>query len=180
MTLKEQLDLIKGKDVKIGFRVSFIYCEINDDNIENVLNELSENEFKKNKNELKKAKNYLNNFDMFWKNKICNAKKKFIKDNPYADRKQIKTFLNKLEENKKIDLQKSQDRVLNLSSIIKNWIPFINREVLEVYNSIVDKETIIIHCEGQEFGAFWDKEEYQKVLKGEIIEDENYDLLEVF
>jgi hypothetical protein len=41
MKLKEQLELLRGKQVKLGSRMSFIYCEICDDNIEKILLEMN-------------------------------------------------------------------------------------------------------------------------------------------
>ena len=48
---------------------------------------------------------------------------------------------------------------------IENFKPFLDRKVIEVYKSIVDKSVTIIRFSGFEQGAFWDKEEYDQFLE---------------
>ena len=217
MTLKEQLDLFRGKEVKIGFKSQFVYCGICDENIENILNEVSEKEHN-NLITLTNIYSYeLENFDLLWKTriektlnrieaikenkeKIANErygrtlkkiKKKMKKKLKNAiDEKEIKTEKRKLMKEAKEKLtatlnslkikydkekwqykleimQENRKQFLMKKTPIyvkrlKEFTPFLEREVKEVYNSILDKNTKIIRCKGHEIGGFWTKQEYDK------------------
>lgn len=79
MKLKEQLELLKGYDVKIGGGISFIYCEICDENIFNIIEKNSIDYHR----DLIKIKNELlyeiENFDSIWKQYV-NNKIKILKN----------------------------------------------------------------------------------------------------
>lgn len=220
MTLKEQLDLLRGKEVKIGFKSQFVYCGICDENIENILNEASEKEHN-NLITLTNIYSYeLENFDLLWKTRIekiitrieaIKENKEKIANERYGRtlkkiKKKIEKKLKKVNEEKEIRKIKSEKRKLRkeekekltatLNSLkinydkekwqakleimqekrkqflikktpiyvkrLKEFTPFLEREVKEVYNSILDNNTKIIKCKGHEIGGFWTKQEYDK------------------
>lgn len=209
MKLKEQLELLKGKQVKLGARMGFIYCEICDDNIEKVLSLIEEKEYQR----ILRIKNItsksLKNFDNHWKNKkgkriellkkqqqnkldleckkeIKNAKmilkeKGILLNKKHEEKikretlkkwektfeKQLKELIEKTNIEKKESLEFLNNRYDNYSKYVKEFKPFLEREVLEVYNSIVDEETIIVRFTGNECGKYWDREEYILDMKKE-------------
>lgn len=59
-------------------------------------------------------------------------------------------------------LKRNVRRNAVLTKKIEEWVPFLDREVVEQYKSIVDRNVDIIIFEGDEEGAYWDEEEYVK------------------
>lgn len=214
MLLKEQLEQMKGCYVKLGSKMSFVYCQINDDNIENVLNKLGKEEYKRILEVLARTKKHLDNFETRWeknikrrveylekkqKNKLaakiknetnnykrlCKKEKieidldkiEEIKDTTTKEyeknfAEEMQELLKKAQEDKAEDFRVSSNRLENYTLYKKEFIPFVEREVIEVYPSIVEDNTFIIRFTGHEQGRFWDKDEYDKFMRGEEISDE--------
>lgn len=202
MKLKEQLELLRGKQVKLGSRMSFIYCEICDDNIEKILLEMEKKEYNRIVKIKESTKKSLNNFEKHWKIKkekriellkkqqekkleieikkeikntkiilknkgiIITKKHKEKIENEVTKKwkktfdEQLKELIEKTKNDKEENWEVLNKRYINYSNYVKEFEPFLEREVLEVYNSIVDEETIIVRFTGNECGKYWDREEY--------------------
>ena len=50
---------------------------------------------------------------------------------------------------------------------VKEFIPLLEREVIEIYDSCIHENEKIIRVTGLEKGKYWDKEEYQKARKSQ-------------
>lgn len=48
------------------------------------------------------------------------------------------------------------------TQVINEFIPFLEREVIEVYDSLIHENEKIIRVTGEEICDYWDKEEYDK------------------
>lgn len=72
MKLKDKLDLLQGQYVKIGARMSFIYCQICDKNIYETLKVIEKKEYNRICNVLKKTQTTLKNFNDSWEMRIDN------------------------------------------------------------------------------------------------------------
>ena len=59
-----------------------------------------------------------------------------------------------------------------LTEKIKNWIPFMDREVVEEYMSLLNPENTVILCDGDEYGKFWTIKEFKEKYKWAEGEDE--------
>ena len=56
--------------------------------------------------------------------------------------------------------------ILNVIKLIEDFVPFLEREVVEVYDSSLHENEKIIKVAGLERCKYWDKEEYEKDKKG--------------
>lgn len=160
MTVREILKEYKGKDIKLGAN-SFVFCDVVSDDIENIINEISNNYYQnmlKNKSWLEE---YLEptNFDRRWANNYKMVCKQY-KD--IRTKKEIKEHWLKKKNHAFVYYSK---RLKGLNKRIENFTPFLERKVIEVYQSILDKNVTIIRFSGVDQGAFWNKEEYQQFLE---------------
>lgn len=118
MILRDQLQLLKGKYVKVGSRMAFWYCEICDDNIEAIMDELSNKEYKRITSNLEATTNELNNFEEIWQQRlernIKRLKGHFKAIIEKHVKKEIKNKLAELKE-KKIKLSKDEKKELRAS-----------------------------------------------------------------
>lgn len=214
MILREQLQELRGKYVKVGSRMAFWYCQICDDNIEKTLEKYSKQEHKRITTKLAQATTDFNNIDKLWKqrakrlvNRLKNYHAKIINnlvkqdiEDKLAELKSQKVKLKKdakkelietltteytakykkklkkghkeqLDTLKKVTLPikkekfytKVENRYNLYTKLVNAFKPYLEREVIEVYNSIVDENTLIIKVTGYEEGKYWDQEEYDKV-----------------
>ena len=77
MKLKEQLNLFKGNDIKVGAETSFFYCDICDDNTEKTIKKASDDELKRLNLLCIKIEKYLENFEALWEKRIENKVNRF-------------------------------------------------------------------------------------------------------
>ena len=214
MLLKDQLEQMKGCYVKIGSKLSFVYCQKCDDNIYDTLYMLGKDEYKRILETLAKTKKHLETFETRWekninrrveclekkqKNRLAakikvetNIYKRFCKTEklPIDEEKikeikseitekynikfaeEMQELLTKANDDKAEDYRVSTGRLENYTLYKQEFMPFIEREVIEVYPSIVEKNTFIIKVTGHEQGRFWDRDEYDKYMQGKVIADE--------
>ena len=211
MKLKEQLKLLKGYQIKVGSATNFFYCEICDNDIFDIIQKLSDEEYARIVGINDEAKYLLDNFKEIWKEKL-ETKIKYLHNSHNEEikkevNKRIKEVRLKLkEENKKLSKEEkaslkeeltpivekefveiynakleklmekirlrkiaSKEEALKTIEVytekIKNFIPYLEREVLDVYDSIVQENTKIINITGDENSNYWDREEYNLDLK---------------
>ena len=164
MNLRQELKLLKGKNIKVGSANGFIYCDICNKDIENIIENISVEYY----NNLLYFKNktieYYTNFNSIWKTKIDNKIKKLKKrceiDNQVNYNNELKELKKQLDLAKKDDYTNTKKRIEYLKRRIKEFTPFLSREVLEVYDSTYDDGTKIVIFKGEENGAYWNRGEY--------------------
>lgn len=160
MIVREILKEYKGKDIKLGAN-SFVFCDVVSDDIENIINDISNNYYQnmlKNKSWLEE---YLDptNFERRWTNNYKMVCKQY-KD--IRTKKEIKEHWLKKKNHAFVYYSK---RLKGLNKRIEKFTPFLERKVIDVYQSILDKNVTIIRFSGVDQGQFWDKEEYHKYLE---------------
>lgn len=211
MKLRKQLELLKGYQIKVGSATNFFYCEICDNDIFNIIQKLSDNEYARIVGINNEAKHLIKNFKAIWKEKTetkiqylrnshneaikkeVNKRIKEVRDKlkeenkklskeeraslkeeltPIVEKEFAKLYDAKLEKlMEKIRLRKIASKEEALKTIevytekIKNFIPYLEREVLDVYDSVVQENTKIINITGDENSNYWDREEYNLDLK---------------
>ena len=183
MKLKEVLKDYKNRQVKLGSKTAFVYCEIVNDNIINNLLFLSDKELE-NLHCLKTAcELHLDRFELFWsikkqnkidnfikdKKKICKHKNKKFKLSDYID--EIEKLKELIEDDKLKEFNSTQRKLNLYNKRIKEFTPFTEREVIDSYDSIYDEGTIIIKFAGDEEGEFWTRNEFNR-LWGELVDKE--------
>ena len=173
MKLKKQLESFKGKYVKLGSEVSFVYCGINDDDIENTLVKLSDEELKELKRRLAVVRIKLDNFVNLCGKRYAKGVVRFLKEKP-------EPTIEEFDEYKKLFAAEMEKELIQMAKLknkleerILTFTPFLTREVLEIHDSCVEENTKIIKFEGEEQGRFWDKEEYNKWLNTGVIPEED-------
>ena len=165
MTVKKILQEYKGQEIKLGAKTSFVFCGKVGDDIESIIDMISNIYFKS----LVDYKNWLEeyldpiNFEYKWAeriNKAIELEKK--KEGKKRTKEEIIKYWLKKKNNAYVYYSK---RLPATNKRIENFTPFLERKVIEVYKSIVDKSVTIIRFSGFEQGAFWDKEEYDQFLE---------------
>lgn len=74
---------------------------------------------------------------------------------------ELDEFKVKLNLAKQKDWQRIKNGLNNFTNQVENWKPFLEREVLEIYDAQL-YTCKIVKFEGPEIGAYWDKDEYDK------------------
>ena len=168
MLVKEILEKNKGKYIKLGGKLGFIFCSKVDENTEKVVDEASKAELKRYKKMLKNAKWRDENFTERWKKRterelrdygIAKAKGNYT---PYRD---VVHLLKHLEELKEKELARNENDLTTLPDKIKNFKPIMERQIIDAYPSQVGDGDIFIF-EGETNGAYWDREEYETGVLG--------------
>lgn len=147
MKVREALEEYQGVLIKIGARVGFIYCDICDEHTQGIIEDMSKEELKALKKKRADVAKHLKNFKEDWKKIKVEKARKGI---PVTDVIIEKDRINTINDYKAYDER------------IKKWIPFLDREVKKVYNSIILKKQMIIIFDGLENGKYWDIKEYKQ------------------
>lgn len=184
MNLKEALQLYQGHQIKVGAEMSFFYCEICDENIFDIIENLSNERFafihvKKDefiylydnfeKEWKNKFKRRLNAFEQRRRNKIVDENKKVPVGklakiinrelNSKEYKQELQEYIEKMEKQRADEWKfvvRSKERYTNYC---ETWIPFLEREVVEIYDAEL-YECKIIRIVGPELGKYWDRGEY--------------------
>lgn len=174
MTVRYALIKYQGKIIKIGADNGFIYCGKCDENILDVIEQLSKEKHEELKRGMAKVNHRLNNFEKIWDNrkeyvitlwfgKRYKKNKVKLKDN-YLRQTTLEDLEKELENDKQkqyITLTKYKKKV---GDYLSEYKPFLDREVLEIYPSTDCYENVdlIIKFEGIERGEWWTCEEYER------------------
>ena len=172
MRLREIETKYSGKLVKIGSLVSYFYVgKVNEKTIPE-LDKISKNYLMSFKKQLAKKQKHLDNFESDWKLRVKNAVKRYTKSleeleySPVQTKKAIEKYKELLNEEKKEDKRKTENVVANLSKVISEFIPILDREVIDEYKSFTELATCII-VNGVESGEYWSVKE--KETKGKVV-----------
>ena len=161
--LKNTLKDLKGCNIKIGSNTSFFYCGKVDKNIETTLTKISEKYQKWYENALAKAREKYNSLDSTYDMKIAKANEKYKRS-----KKKRKVAIDKLLKQKEKDKDLLPKKIGSLFHYLRNWKPFLERDVLYVVDSIDMEEkpnTYVIKITGLENGKYWFTKEYEKDQK---------------
>lgn len=92
---------------------------------------------------------------------------KYTKENKKLFKVQIEKIIEKMLSNKEINYEETLRIIEEYVPRVRDWTPYLEREVIEVYDSIVDENCKIIRIAGLEKSKYWDKDEYNRdVNKG--------------
>lgn len=166
MKLKEALAERKGQMAKIGSGNSFVYCGVITDDLCELLEKMSDDEYKRISDRLRKFEIHKNRFDHIWSNKLETMTDEFYK-NVHAKHLPIdmveqkhKKLMEKYEKEKAVDRRLTESNISHLTKIIAEWSSFTERKVKEIYPSLEQGEIIIF--KGYESGRYWTYEEYEE------------------
>lgn len=165
MKLREAL--LEKKRVKVGSGTSFVYCGPAD---ASRIEKHSDDELARLKAEQATAELFIEKYpqwkDVFIKNRSASIwRRQALAVKRGEDNIMFKTKEEIIDEAKNEAanrLERNARRSAVLTKKIDGWIPFLDREVVEEYKSIVDRDVDIIIFMGDEEGAYWDEEEYVK------------------
>ena len=158
-TLRETLEKLSGKQVKIGAKggSGFYYCSsVHTDTLKEELHECNKWVIKTDKTMKDGLEKRFANLDKIYKERIS-AVKKASKENPEIDLKKSIQDLKNACEREKVSIPK---RIAKLEELCTTHI--LDREVVEKYPSILPEEKgcTIILVKGLEHGKYWTLEEY--------------------
>ena len=159
MIVAEAIDYFRGKEIKIGSGVGFVYCGTCYDFMPRIMDYLSKRELNDLKEKHKKAVMMLDTLDDRYNLKIERCVESFTGEGKSQSKidKKIKD-IEKQKKREKTQLTLSKRNYLNK---ISNFSYFNLREVTEIYKSI-DRNVNIIIFEGKEIGQYWDAEEFNR------------------
>lgn len=159
MIVAEAIDYFRGKEIKIGSGVGFVYCGTCYDFMPRIMDYLSKRELNDLKAKHKKAVMMLDTLDDRYSLKIERCVESFAGEGKSQSKidKKIKD-IEKQKQREKTQLTLSKKNYLNK---IINFSYFNLREVTEIYKSI-DRNVNIIIFEGKEIGQYWDAEEFKR------------------
>ena len=158
-TLRETLEKLSGKQVKIGAKggSGFYYCSlVHADTLKEELHECNKWVIKTDKKTKANLEERFANLDKIYKERIT-AVKKASEENPEIDLKKSIQDLKNACEREKVSIPK---RIAKLEELCTTHI--IDREVVEKYPSILPEEKgcTIVLVKGLEHSKYWTLEEY--------------------
>ena len=170
MIVRELLNKIKGRNIKIGSKSGFVYCHIVDDETIETLEAISYEYKKKFEEQLKDVKHYLLVFDDFWKNELRKRLEPLLIANGKIPDKLKREIKKEWEEDRDRSYKEALNKKETLSEYLDKWKSFVERDVDSYYDSIDIQEpkgTIIIIVKGLENGMFWTTNEYTRSKYGQ-------------
>ena len=167
MIVRELLNKINGRNIKIGSKSGFVYCHTVDDETIETLEAISYDYKKKFEEQLKDVKHYLLVFDDFWKTELRKRSEPLLKSDIPSDK--LEELKNEIKKEWEEDKARSHKEALNkkatLKEYLEKWKSFVERDVDSYYDSVDVQEpkgTIIIIVRGLENGAYWTTNEYTR------------------
>lgn len=161
MTLREALEVAKGKEIRLGSGSSFIFIgKVENDTIEEI-DGMSDEEKERLRQAREKNKHHRDTFDNFWVNTSKKRLNAVVNDSK-LDKvlENIQKELDKIKTDKQRDWDLTLDNIETYSMKIAQWVPYLDREIRDAYNS-VENDDLIILFEGDEGGKYWFKSEYE-------------------
>ena len=174
MTLREAIKKNEGNTIRIGAASGFIYIARCSWRTVNVIERLSEKEYRRIKKALEDNKKHKSNYATYWDVEARRRIKSEISTCKYDN---IQLYVNKemrkIEHAKRRDKETTEKNITRLQKKYDNFIPFLDREVKAEYKSDINNDIIILF-EGDENGDYWDaneyKQKYKRGIKGDINE----------
>ena len=172
MILRDILPDFEGYDIKVGFGSSFVYCDTYTDKTVPEIEFQSESELERMKTRLSTLESQMhlvqkNGFDKY-------AQKKYIAecarvDNYNFDPKNVDRAKKKYPdeslfyEKLRVKYGNLKSNIRSLRRRIKEFVPFMDREIEEIYDSCCEPQTKILvgKKNGYVDGDFWDSQEYR-------------------
>lgn len=168
MKLKEVLEKMQGKDIKVGANSGYFYCGNCDENTPGEVKRAGDLYISRYKKRLNKAKYHKKYFENYWTRKKYQHMSLFYKRK--ADGLTDKTeddIIKGLRELKESDLDKTNHEIERMQNLIGEHQGMLAREVQDVYRSIIGDGYIIIVA-GDEVGEYWTREEYDTGVTGRV------------
>ena len=166
MTLREAINKYQLEVIRIGVVNGFIYVSKCTAKTPNVIERLSNKEHNRLITNLRKNREHANNLDTDWDKRARQRLKNIITNEKYEKiMSKLAKEREKIEREKKRDLKQTENNIKRLTKRLEEFIPFLDREVKEIYKSDINDDIIIIF-EGQENGDYWTQEEYKRGVKG--------------
>lgn len=161
MTLKEAIKVNKGKNIRVGAATAFIYINKCTRATPNTLERLSLKEYERLKDLIDTNISHKQDFNNIW-DKITRYRLNKIILHRKIDKilDCIAAELKDTERDKKKDYENTKKNIKEYTERYKNFIPYLDREVIKMYQSDITDDTIII-IQGLEIGESWDEEEYK-------------------
>lgn len=180
MTVEKALSENFGRQIKLGFGSSFVYCDTVSKQSFDDIEEISQQYLTQFRNNLKTAKSRL-------KYIIEKGEKSFVKENMEREQKKIdedRRYLKTLKEPHdeewwSVEYYRKIGSIAKLIAETKrsidNFVPFLEAKVFESYESVDEDALIVISkANNRVVGAFWTCDEYRNGIK-EIPEMEDED-----
>ena len=167
MTLGEAIKVNQGKNIRIGAASGFIYINKCTRSTKNTIERLSNKELERLKDLKEKNKEHKKDFDFIWDYRTRERLKKIIIHKKINRiQRYIDEEFKKTERDKQKDFEKTEKNIKEYTERINNFIPYLKREVIKMYQSDINDDVIII-IQGLETGESWDEQEYKEGVKNE-------------
>jgi len=162
MTLREAIKVNQGNKVRIGAATGFIYINKCTRSTPNTLERLSLKEYERLKDLIDTNISHKQDFNNIW-DKITRYRLNKIILHRKIDKilDCIAEELKDTERDKKKDYENTKKNIKEYTERYKNFVPYLDREVIKMYQSDINNDVIII-IQGLETGESWDEQEYKR------------------
>lgn len=165
MTLGEAIKVNQGKNIRIGAASAFIYINKCTRYTKNTIERLSNKELERLKDLKEKNKEHKQDYIIFWDKRTRERLKKVINDSKTCKiQARLNEEIKRIERDKKKDFEQTEKNIKEYTERINNFIPYLKREVIKMYQSDINDDVIII-IQGLETGESWDEQEYKEGVK---------------
>lgn len=154
LRLTEVMSENQDKNVKLGFEngSGFFYCgPVNECDLKAVDGKVKEWVEQASRNAISSLACTVDNLDKYvqeFNARVKNLSKPQINEYGKVINRYAKTAKNQF------------NRVIKLDKYVQSYVPISEREVTDVYDSILNKNEIIVIVDGIEVGPYWDDDEY--------------------
>lgn len=161
MTVRELLSANVGRQIKLGFGSSFVYCDMIGEKSEEEIEIISGIYLENFKTNLRIAEGRLEQLKKKGESKwVAEMLERKIKEHPKCDVEHSKKVF---KEQYHESITRGEALIASLSRSIKNYIPFLDANVLETYESQDEDALIAISSDNRKVvGSFWTCDEYRE------------------
>lgn len=161
MTVRELLSANVGRQIKLGFGSSFVYCDMIDQYSEKDISIISGMYLKNFKSSLTVYSGRLDLLKEKGEEKYVSEQlRKKIREYPRCN---VEHFQKVFKEQYYETIERTEALVESIKTSIKDFVPFLDSSIAETYESEDEDALIAISSDNKKVvGSFWSCEEYRK------------------
>lgn len=161
MTLIEACKHLNGSVIKVGAKCGFIYCGKVSSSTEAELESLKDEALKPLYKQLDKKLKEKAVFDEVWDQQFLEMQNRIKNNHENISADLFSRYYGRFQDLRDNAWNKLMDEINDIDKQILNFVPFKDREVVEIRESIYDAEKIIL-IDGKEVGRYWLVDDYKK------------------
>ena len=161
MTLLEACKCLNGKIIKVGAKNGYIYCGKVSPSTEAELESLKDEALEPLYKQLDKKRQEKAVFDEVWDQQFFEMQNRIKENHKNISAELFSRYYDRFQDLRDDAGNKLMDELNDIETQILSFVPFGDREVIEIRESICDADKIIL-IDGKESGRCWLVKDYQK------------------